>query len=110
MGARIEDKYEAYKVQVNRRWDQRKANEDEYFTDDAGPRFRDFLVVAYGADRTAAQIGDRSLSVALSVRAGIQTSASREYRLQVRNAQTGELAIDAPHRVDIAFSQEDFGW
>ena len=29
MGARIEDKYEAYKAQVNERWDRLKANEEE---------------------------------------------------------------------------------
>ena len=62
------------------------------------------------ADRTGAQVADRRLRATLTMRPGVPTSASREYRLQVRNAQTGELVIDVPHRVDIAFAQEDFGW
>ena len=103
MGARIEDKYEAYKVQVNRRWDQRKANEEE-------PN-RIFARIFDPEEQIPESFkGNRYVLTRSDLVCSLITSASRECRLQVCNAQTGELVIDAPHRVDIAFSQEDFGW
>ena len=62
------------------------------------------------ADRTGDERSDRRLRATLSILPGVETSASREYRLLVRDARTGEVVLSVPQRVDIAFAQEDFGW
>lgn len=76
--------------------------------DDAGTPVTS--TAAMCADKASEVREDRRLRVTLTMRPGVQTSAGKVYRLQVRNAQTGEVALEREQRVDIAFGQEDFGW
>ncbi len=61
------------------------------------------------ADRTGAQVADRRLRATLTMRPGVQTSSSQVYRLQVKNAATGEVVLSSEQRVEIAFVNE-FDW